>query len=210
VAFVGPSGGGKSTTMDLLLRFHDPLSGAMLVDGVDLREMQTRRLPGPHGGRESAGVPVQHDDPREHRLRQAWRDAGGDRSGGEGRQHPRLHPVAAAGLRHAGWRTWLQPVRWADAAHHDRARDRARPGDPVPRRSDFGPRQRERRGRAEGARQPAQGAHFVRDRAPAVDDRRCRSHRRARAKGASIEAGSHDELVSRGGVYKRMYELQVS
>jgi ATP-binding cassette, subfamily B, bacterial MsbA len=40
VAFVGPSGGGKSTTMDLLLRFHDPLSGAVLVDGVDLREIK--------------------------------------------------------------------------------------------------------------------------------------------------------------------------
>ena len=40
VALVGPSGGGKSTTMDLLLRFHDPQSGAILVDGVDLRELR--------------------------------------------------------------------------------------------------------------------------------------------------------------------------
>lgn len=40
VAFVGPSGGGKSTTIDLLLRFHDPDRGAVLVDGVDLREVR--------------------------------------------------------------------------------------------------------------------------------------------------------------------------
>ncbi|MCA8976376.1 MAG: ABC transporter ATP-binding protein, partial [Planctomycetes bacterium] len=40
VAFVGPSGGGKSTLMDILMRFHDPQRGAVLVDGVDLREVR--------------------------------------------------------------------------------------------------------------------------------------------------------------------------
>jgi ABC-type multidrug transport system fused ATPase/permease subunit len=39
VALVGPSGGGKTTTIDLLLRFHDPLAGRILIDGVDLREI---------------------------------------------------------------------------------------------------------------------------------------------------------------------------
>jgi ATP-binding cassette subfamily B protein len=36
VAFVGPSGAGKSTVFQLLLRFYDPLSGRILVDGVDI------------------------------------------------------------------------------------------------------------------------------------------------------------------------------
>lgn len=40
VALVGKSGGGKSTLMDLLLRFHDPQQGQILVDGVDLREVR--------------------------------------------------------------------------------------------------------------------------------------------------------------------------
>jgi ABC-type multidrug transport system fused ATPase/permease subunit len=40
VAFVGRSGGGKSTTMDLLLRFHDPQQGSILLDGVDLRQIR--------------------------------------------------------------------------------------------------------------------------------------------------------------------------
>jgi len=40
VAFVGESGGGKSTTLDLLMRFHDPESGAVLIDGRDLREVR--------------------------------------------------------------------------------------------------------------------------------------------------------------------------
>lgn len=39
VAIVGPSGSGKSTVMSLLLRFHDPASGRVLVDGVDLRSV---------------------------------------------------------------------------------------------------------------------------------------------------------------------------
>jgi len=38
VGFVGPSGGGKSTLMDLLLRFYDPISGAIRIDNIDMRD----------------------------------------------------------------------------------------------------------------------------------------------------------------------------
>lgn len=38
VALVGPSGAGKSTVFRLLLRFYDPQTGTVSVDGVDVRE----------------------------------------------------------------------------------------------------------------------------------------------------------------------------
>jgi subfamily B ATP-binding cassette protein MsbA len=39
IGIVGPSGAGKSTLMALLLRFYDPTHGAILFDGVDLRDI---------------------------------------------------------------------------------------------------------------------------------------------------------------------------
>ena len=39
LAIVGPTGSGKSTTAALLRRFYDPVSGRILIDGHDLREI---------------------------------------------------------------------------------------------------------------------------------------------------------------------------
>ena len=44
LALVGPSGAGKSTIADLLLRFYEPLSGQILLDGVDICELDSRWL----------------------------------------------------------------------------------------------------------------------------------------------------------------------
>jgi ATP-binding cassette subfamily B protein len=44
VAFVGPTGAGKSTMAKLANRFYDPTEGRVLVDGVDIRNVTLRSL----------------------------------------------------------------------------------------------------------------------------------------------------------------------
>jgi ATP-binding cassette, subfamily B, bacterial MsbA len=44
LALVGPSGGGKSTLVDLLPRFYDPISGRILIDGIDLKDISIESL----------------------------------------------------------------------------------------------------------------------------------------------------------------------
>nr|WP_309227284.1 ABC transporter ATP-binding protein [Micromonospora thermarum] len=44
VALIGPTGAGKSTIAKLLARFHDPVAGEVLLDGVDVRDVADAEL----------------------------------------------------------------------------------------------------------------------------------------------------------------------
>ena len=44
VAIVGPSGGGKSTIVNLAMRFYDPKEGSVRLDGVDFRKLSFKSL----------------------------------------------------------------------------------------------------------------------------------------------------------------------
>lgn len=44
IALVGPSGGGKSTIMDLLPRFIEPVSGQIMIDGADIKAIKLESL----------------------------------------------------------------------------------------------------------------------------------------------------------------------
>ncbi|RWK05977.1 ABC transporter transmembrane domain-containing protein [Mesorhizobium sp.] len=46
VAIVGPSGAGKSTVFSLILRFYDPESGRIVIDGIDVREADPAAIRG--------------------------------------------------------------------------------------------------------------------------------------------------------------------
>ncbi|HEY5648014.1 MAG TPA: ABC transporter transmembrane domain-containing protein [Nitrospiria bacterium] len=53
IALVGSSGAGKTTLMNLLMRFYDPSGGAIRIDGVDIREVTLASL------REKMGIVAQ-------------------------------------------------------------------------------------------------------------------------------------------------------
>ena len=44
IAIVGPTGAGKTTVIKLLMRFYDVTSGAILVDGVDIRRFRRQNI----------------------------------------------------------------------------------------------------------------------------------------------------------------------
>lgn len=46
VAFVGSTGSGKTTLVKLLLRFYDPVSGTVTLDGVDIKDLELQDLRG--------------------------------------------------------------------------------------------------------------------------------------------------------------------
>jgi len=86
VALVGPTGGGKTTLANLLMRFHDPTSGVVRIDGVDLRHYPVESI------RSQMGIVLQTPylfsgtilenirygklDASEHEIEEAARSAG--------------------------------------------------------------------------------------------------------------------------------------
>ena len=207
VALVGESGGGKSTLTKLLPRFHDPVSGAVLWDGTDLRDATISSLRAqialvtqetvlfndtvrhniaygkPKATQaeieEAARVAFAHDFIQE--LPQKYETIVGERgiflSGG---QRQRL-AIARALLVDA-------PVLILDEATS--ALD------------------------AESERFVQQAiANLIRNRTTIVIAHRLSTIRRANVivvmeGGMITELGTHSELLARGGQYKRLYELQ--
>jgi subfamily B ATP-binding cassette protein MsbA len=206
-ALVGESGGGKSTLTKLFPRFHDPISGAVLWDGIDLRDAKLSSL-----RRQIALVTqetvlfndtVRHNiaygrpDASEEQIAEAARIAfahdfimelpkGYDTIVGErgiflsGGQRQRL-AIARAILMDA-------PVLILDEATS--ALD------------------------AESERLVQRAiANLVRDRTTIVIAHRLSTIRRANKivvmEGGQItEMGTHSELLARGGQYRKLYELQ--
>ena len=85
IALVGHNGAGKTTLIKLLSRLYDPTEGAILIDGIDIRELDPIEL------RQKIGVifqdfrPLSSAGQRKHRLRP-------DRSGRPHGQDRRIRP----------------------------------------------------------------------------------------------------------------------
>jgi subfamily B ATP-binding cassette protein MsbA len=207
VALVGESGGGKSTLTKLLPRFHDPSSGSVLWDGIDLKDATLASLRGNIALVTQETVlfndTVRHNisygkpDSSFEEIQKAARIAfahefimdmpnGYDTIVGErgiflsGGQRQRL-AIARAILVNA-------PVLILDEATS--ALD------------------------AESERLVQQAiANLVRDRTTLVIAHRLSTVRRANAivvmeSGRIIEIGTHTELLARNGQYRKLYELQ--
>ena len=101
IAIVGPTGAGKTTLVNLLMRFYDVDSGAIRVDGVDIRELKRGALRRMFGmvlqdtwlfsGTIRENIAYGREDASDEAIVHAAQ-------GGAGRS---LHPHAARELRHA-------------------------------------------------------------------------------------------------------------
>jgi ATP-binding cassette, subfamily B, multidrug efflux pump len=176
VGLVGRSGAGKSSLVNLLLRFRDPERGRIEIDGQDVRAVTQESL------RRAIGVVTQdssllHRSVRENILygnpeaSEAEMVAGGAAGGGR-RLHPRAaRPGGAGGLRRLRRRARREALGRAAAAGGDRAGDPQGRADPGARRGD----ERARLGGGGGdpghALRRDGGQDGDRHRAPAVDHR---------------------------------------
>jgi len=77
LAVIGPTGSGKSTLVNLMLRFYDVTEGAVLVDGVDVRRCRLKAL------REKMGAALQKSELFSASLGEniAWGDPGAAAAG---------------------------------------------------------------------------------------------------------------------------------
>ena len=103
VAIVGPSGAGKTTIFQLLLRFYDPQVGGIRLDGVDLREADPRAFRARIGLVPQEPVIFSADAAENIRYGRPEADEAALRAAAETAARRRFPRRLAAGLRHLPW-----------------------------------------------------------------------------------------------------------
>jgi subfamily B ATP-binding cassette protein MsbA len=207
VALVGESGGGKSTLTKLLPRFHDPTSGAVLWDGIDLREAKIASL-----RRQLALVTqetVLFNDTVRYNISYGQPDATDEQ----------MHNAARTALAHDfiielpdGYDTIIgeRGIFLSGGQRQRLAIARAVLIDAPMLILDEATSALD----AESEQLVQRAiANLIRDRTTIVIAHRLSTVRRAdlivvMERGQIIEQGTHAELLARGGQYQRLYELQ--
>jgi subfamily B ATP-binding cassette protein MsbA len=207
VALVGESGGGKSTLTKLLPRFHDPTSGAVLWDGIDLRDASVASL------RKQLALVTQEtvlfNDTVRYNISYGRPDATDEQ----------LHNAARTALAHdfivelsGGYDTIIgERGTFLSGGQRQRlAIARAVLIDAPMLILDEATSALD----AESEQLVQRAiANLIRDRTTIVIAHRLSTVRRAdlivvMERGQIIEQGTHAELLARGGQYQRLYELQ--
>ena len=170
VGLVGATGSGKTTIINLLLRFYDVQRGRILVDGVDIRELEIATL------RQLFALVLQDvhlfSGTVGENIRLGERSIDDDAVQTRGRRRARgpLHRRAAGALRRAGGRARRHVLHGAETAAVVRARAGVRPPGADSRRGDVERRHGNRARHPRGARRADGRPHDARHRAPALDD----------------------------------------
>lgn len=207
VALVGESGGGKSTLTKLLMRFHDPVTGAVVWDGTDLREAQLKSL------RRHIALVTQEtvlfNDTVRHNISYGRPDA----------TDKEIEEAARIAFAHdfimelpAGYETIVgeRGIFLSGGQRQRLAIARAVLADAPVLILDEATSALD----AESERLVQRAlANLIRNRTTIVIAHRLSTVRRANQivvmeRGQIIETGTHTELLERGGHYRRLYELQ--
>ena len=208
VAIVGPSGAGKSTLFQLALRFYDPASGAVALDGVDISTLDPAELARRDRARAAGRFHLRRERRRQHRLwrarraraRRWWRRRGR-------RRRTASSPPFREGYDTRAWRARRHAVGGRAPAHRHRPRDPQGRAGAAPGRGDLGPRRGERNagpGRARGLMKGRTTLVIAHRLATIVNADRILVIEAGRL----VEEGTHASLLAAGGLYARLARLQ--